>query len=277
MITLRILASGSSGNAALLRLGEQRLLLDAGLGYRRLDAALLAAGESVDALDAVLVTHEHRDHICALPQLVKRHPGLALFASPGTVQAWRRSFGWGFGARPLTPGQPVQLGDARVLPFATSHDATQPLGLRIDWRGGALGLATDLGSWDRHTTEALRDCQVLLLESNHDPSMLALGPYPPYLKRRVASSRGHLSNGQARDLLQSVAGSRLRHVALIHLSAENNTAEAALEAVRPALARLPHVGLVAATPQASSAAVTLEPGRPARRAVRRAEQLALPL
>jgi phosphoribosyl 1,2-cyclic phosphodiesterase len=278
MIALHILASGSSGNAALLRIGEQRLLLDAGLGYRRLHEALTAAGASLDAVDAVFITHEHRDHTSALPLLVKRHPGIPVFASAGTMEGWARSYGWSFGARALKAGQPLRLGDTRVLPFATRHDAREPLGLRVEWRGGALGLATDLGSWDRTVCEALTDCQALLLESNYDPTRLAYGSYPEHLKRRVASCRGHLSNGQAGALLRRVVGPRLRHVALVHLSHENNAPETALEVVAPALASLPHVSLLAASRHTPTAPIALEPGLPLRRPRRSgAQQLALPL
>jgi len=208
-----------------------RVLVDAGISHRRLGTALESFGESLDGIDAVLLTHEHNDHVSAVPMLRRHQPNIRMYSTRGTGQACVRNYRWKFSAVPVASGRAFPLGDARVTPFRVRHDAAEPVGYRFDWPGFSMALATDLGTWDGLTRQALRDCQLVLVESNYDPDLLRAGPYPAYLKRRVSSPLGHLANAQTRHLLAAVAGPRLESVVLTHMSAENNEAELAVKTV----------------------------------------------
>jgi len=243
--TLRVLASGSSGNALLVRIGPARLLVDAGLPLPLLAARLAAAGAAPGELDAVLVSHEHADHARGLPEFAARHPGVPILASPGTARALARELS--VAAQPrLEQGTAVLVAGAAVVPFAVPHDAAQPVGLRIERGDFALAVATDLGEATPVVVRAFRGCRAIIVEANHDLDLLARGPYPPFLKRRVASRRGHLSNDQAAALLARIAGPWLQHVTLAHASAANNSPERALAAAAHALAAHRHVALTVA-------------------------------
>jgi len=243
---VRVLASGSSGNATFVRIGDVRILIDCGISRRRIRAALAEIGEALDALDAVILTHEHNDHISGLPVVREDIPTAPIFCTRGTLRAVVKRHGI-----PATDfevvegGRSFDLSGIRISPFAVSHDAAEPVGYRIDTDSFAFALATDLGQADATVRHALMDCQVCILESNHCRRMLRDGPYPARLKRRIRSNRGHLSNDQARMLLRDVAGPRLEHVVLAHLSAENNAPIAALGAVAPAI-DLDAVSIIAA-------------------------------
>jgi phosphoribosyl 1,2-cyclic phosphodiesterase len=243
--TLRVLASGSSGNALLVRIGPARLLVDAGLPLPLLAARLAAAGTAPGELDAILVSHEHADHARGLPELAARHPGVPILASPGTARALARE--QRVAAEPrLAQGTALLVAGSVVAPFAVPHDAAQPVGLRIERGDFALAVATDLGEATPTVVRALSGCRAVVLEANHDLDLLAGGPYPPFLKRRVTSRRGHLSNDQAAALLARVAGPWLQHVTLAHASAANNSPERALAAATHALAAHRHVAITVA-------------------------------
>lgn len=241
--SLRVLASGSSGNALLVRIGATRLLVDAGLPYPVLAARLAASGAPIGELDAVLVSHEHADHARALPELRARHPDVPVLATAGTARQARRDLGIGLEGA-IRDGAALTVGDAMVVPFAVPHDAAEPVGFRFERGDFALAVATDLGEAPPTVQDAFAGCRAIVLEANHDEELLARGPYPPFLKRRVASRRGHLSNDQAARLLRAVAGPWLRHVTLAHASAANNSPERALAAAAAALAA--HPGIVVA-------------------------------
>jgi phosphoribosyl 1,2-cyclic phosphodiesterase len=230
-IEVQTLASGSSGNALLIRSHGGRILVDAGISCRRIEALLGAAGLAVGDLDGVLLTHEHGDHVRGIPTLKARYPDLRVFATPGTARACAARYGWEMRCVPVASGRELGIGDARVTPFRVSHDAAEPVNYRFDWPGLSLVQLTDLGTWGGREREALSGCRVALLESNYDGDMLRAGPYPAHLKRRVASDRGHLSNRQARQLLETQAASGLEMVVLTHLSAENNEPALALAEV----------------------------------------------
>lgn len=230
-IEVQTLASGSSGNALLIRSAGSRLLVDAGISCRRIERLLAASGLGVGDLDGLLLTHEHGDHVRGLPTLRSRHPSLRLYATPGTARACAARYGWEMRCVPVASGRELGIGDVRVTPFRSSHDAAEPVNYRFDWPGLSLVLLTDLGTWGGQEREALAGCRVALIESNYDGDMLRLGPYPAHLKRRVASDRGHLSNRQARQLLETPAASGLESVVLLHLSAENNQPALALAEV----------------------------------------------
>lgn len=218
-------SSGSGGNAALLRSrGGTLVLLDAGISARRTLAALAALDLDARALSAILITHEHSDHVAGLRVLCGRCAA-PVYASRGTAPALRGLVPEGRLVAFDAPGR-FAVGDLAVTAFPTSHDARDPVGFRIDGDGGSFGLLTDTGVVPEGA-EALCGVDTLLLEANHDPGMLDSGPYPYALKRRVAGAQGHLSNGAAADFALRAAQGGTREIVLAHLSKENNTPEAA--------------------------------------------------
>ncbi len=238
------LASGSSGNACLVRIGGASLLIDAGVGSRTMARALRQVGASLDELDAVLVTHEHTDHVSGLASVLKARPDVPAFATGGTARACAEFWGWRPQFELIAAGVVYEVAGVEVTPFSTPHDARESVGFVLRAGGRSLALVTDLGHWTERIARVLDGVEVLLLEANHDVRMLAGGPYPARLKRRIASERGHLSNADAAALLGAVDRSALRHVELVHLSERNNLPSLAIDTVRAALG--PGVGLGAA-------------------------------
>ena len=243
---LRVLASGSSGNACFLQVAGVRVLIDAGLPLTRLARALRELGCDPADLDAVLLTHEHSDHVRGLAELRAAAPGLPIHATPATARAVRRVCGEIVDPA-LAHAETMEIGALHVLPFRVDHDAADPVGYRLAAGDFAVAVATDLGDDTPVVRRAMVDCRALVLEANHDEDLLARGPYPTFLKRRVASRRGHLSNRQTARLVAAVAGPRLEQVVLCHLSEANNSPERAEQAVKRALHRRhPHVRVSAA-------------------------------
>lgn len=229
------LGSGSHGNATLVEFGRTRLLVDAGLSARALAQRLQAVGVSPTDVDFILLSHEHEDHARGAERFSVRHrvPVVcgrrtleALDLSPIDFETWQ----------PLEPARALDLGAVRVDAFPVPHDAAEPVGFVIEGDGVRFGCVTDLGHATTLVVQRLRGCQVLMIESNHDPQMLRDGPYPWQLKQRVAGRMGHLSNSEAAALLRRVAGDACRAVVLAHLSEHNNTPRLAREAARRALA-----------------------------------------
>lgn len=221
-----IFASGSGGNCALVSDGDTHLLLDAGISMRRIKSSLARAGLTIEDLTGVLITHEHADHVAGLKMLLKYHAP-RLYA-PHTVAARL------CGALPeavdamevIPVGESFRLGRVFVRAFHTPHDTDESVGYRLEGRG-SFALATDLGCVTQEVREGLRGADAVVIESNHDEDMLVNGPYPPLLKRRILSDRGHLSNAACAALAAELAAEGTRTVVLGHLSRENN---------RPALA-----------------------------------------
>ncbi len=231
------LGSGSSGNATLIEAGDgaqtTRVLVDCGFSLRELTLRLARRGVDVRTIAAVFVTHEHGDHVGCARTLARRH-GTALWTSAGTWAALDDA------EPPPTlhtarSGEPIAVGALELQPFAVPHDAREPLQLTVRAGERRLGLLTDLGETDATIAEHLDGCDALLLECNHDRELLAGGPYPAFLKRRVGGDRGHLANDQAAALLRRCAHRGLRHVVAAHLSVQNNRPELALAALHGAL------------------------------------------
>lgn len=231
------LGSGSSGNATLIEAGDgahtTRVLVDCGFSLRELTLRLARRGVDVRTIDAVFVTHEHGDHVGCARALARRH-GTTLWTSAGTWAALDDA------ASPPTlrtarAGEPIAVGALELRPFAVPHDAREPLQLTVSDGGRRLGLLTDLGETDATIAEHLDGCDALLLECNHDRDLLANGPYPAFLKRRVGGERGHLANDQAAALLRRCAHRGLRHVVAAHLSVQNNRPDLAVAALSAAL------------------------------------------
>ena len=218
-----MLASGSSGNAALLATEKTRILVDAGLSMRELRKRLASIGEMLESIDAIIVTHEHSDHVSGLPVLA-RAKGLraVIYMTRLTAPA----IDWGETApvrlESFQAGAAFQVGDIEVQSFGIPHDAIDPVGSCIEAEGVRVGIATDLGYVPDSIKFHLRRTNVLLLEANHDLDMLKVGPYPWSVKQRVMSRVGHLSNLHMSDYLTQDLDTCTANLILGHLSEQNN-------------------------------------------------------
>jgi phosphoribosyl 1,2-cyclic phosphodiesterase len=255
---VRVLASGSSGNALFVSFGNTRLLVDAGVSIKQLEGALAEIGERPDDLSAVLVTHEHADHVAGLNALQSRWAHVPIRATSSTARQLERRDIARVDGPPLAGGLAIHVGDVRVAPFAVDHDAAEPVGFRFDWGDFSMAVATDLGTARPHIEAMLAGCRVLMLEANHDPDMLRNGPYPAFLKRRIASVSGHLSNRQSAALVSRVASPALERVVLAHLSNTNNTPQLAVAEVSRALDGRCGAHVEAAAPRAPGALHTFD-------------------
>ena len=230
MMRLRSLGSGSSGNATVVEAtcGHRvtRVLVDCGFGLRTLEHRLAGAGLATGDIDAIFITHEHGDHVGCARALALRER-IPVWMSHGTWQA-RGAADYDGLLNTAAHDQAFDVGDLRLHPFAVPHDAREPLQLTCTDGDRRLALLTDLGHAPADVLGQLKNCHALLLECNHDPDLLAASSYPPFLKRRVGGSHGHLANAAAAGILQAMRHDQLNHVVAAHLSAKNN---------RPALAR----------------------------------------
>jgi phosphoribosyl 1,2-cyclic phosphodiesterase len=215
-----ILASGSKANAVLLCEGNTRILIDAGLGIRSLTQALGTAGLRINQLSAVLLTHEHTDHVRGLNSLLS-HVSAPLYATAGTLDAVN-------GVIPVRSKVTAmdhktrEIGPFAVRAIPVPHDAAEPCGFCVQTRSHYLTFATDLGEVPAELADALLHSSFAMLESNHDVKMLRCGSYPEFLKERIRSPFGHLSNTQTAAALKAAKGNGLSTVVLAHLSDENN-------------------------------------------------------
>ncbi|WP_366923603.1 MBL fold metallo-hydrolase [Metallumcola ferriviriculae] len=225
------LFSGSSGNAIYIESDESSILVDAGLSGVRIQTALETIGRSASQLDAILVTHEHRDHICGVGVLSRRFD-IPVLATKDTWTAMKSTVGKITDKNKicLGPGERKAVQDIGIDFFATSHDAVDPCGYVFSHGHERMGLLTDTGCLHEHMDEALTGCQCLVLEANHDMEMLINGPYPWHLKQRIRGNRGHLSNDAAGEALSRFVTADTCRVVLAHLSAENNLPELAMAA-----------------------------------------------
>ncbi|GAA5114769.1 MBL fold metallo-hydrolase [Alloalcanivorax gelatiniphagus] len=235
---LASLGSGSKGNGTLVRAGDTLVLVDCGFTLRETVRRLALFGLAPEDLAAVLITHEHGDHVRGAGALARKH-GVPLYSTFGTARAVTgkpagfQNTLW----REVRPGRTFQVQGLTVTPVTVPHDAREPCQYRFSWGDRELGVLTDLGSLTPHVVECYRECDALVLECNHDPELLANGPYPASLKRRVGGNFGHLSNEQAATLLGHCNVDRLQHLVLSHLSEQNNTPEHALAQIHRAVAR----------------------------------------
>ena len=237
-VKLTILGSGSSGNTALLSTERTRLLLDAGLSKRETLKRLEAAGLLGEAITAILISHEHADHAAHLAALAEEF-AVPVYMSEGTREALEESQALdGLAAvESFRPGRTFFIGDIEIAPFVIPHDAREPVGFRFAAAGVKLAVAVDLGFLTHLVKEQLRECDAIVLEANHDLEMLRQGPYPWFIKQRVMSRLGHLSNDALAAFLEHDFDGAAHFFVLAHLSENNNSPELARMAAAQALER----------------------------------------
>jgi len=226
------LGSGSRGNATLVEYRGTLVMIDCGFSCRETERRMARLGRDPRDLTALLVTHEHGDHVRGVAPLARKY-GFPVWLTHGT----RCMLGDAEmpGVRHFDASAPIDIGDLRLHPFTVPHDAREPCQFTVEADSGRLGLLTDTGRLTPHILASLDACDALLLECNHDADMLAGGPYSPSLKRRVGGALGHLSNAQAAELLRQLDSSRLQHLVAAHLSEKNNQPELARAALAEAV------------------------------------------
>jgi len=231
-IRIYTLFSGSSGNCHYIKLGEKEILIDAGKNAKAITEALSSIGADLLRISDVYITHDHSDHVSALRVLQKKNPSIRVHLHPLCVDAVK------CGGADLSTAELVEGGcqycdgDVRIVPFDVPHDAAACIGYRIEYRSGkrtfSVGIATDIGHLTLDITNGLCGCDAVIVESNHDVAMLIEGPYPEYLKHRILSHVGHLSNESCAKLCTYLAEQGTKRFMLAHLSKENNTPGLAL-------------------------------------------------
>ena len=226
------LYSGSSGNAAYLKTAKACLLIDAGKSMRDIERALEAIGARHNRIDGILVTHEHSDHIKSAGSLSRKY-SIPIYANEATFSAMEGKIGPVSlkNIRTFCTGQDFFIQDICIHPYAIPHDAAEPVGYCFYNGGSKISMMTDLGHVPDKLLDVVEKSNLLLLESNHDLDMLAKGPYPQYLKTRIAGRKGHLSNLAAAQALLKLKERGLGQVILGHLSETNNTAATAVKTV----------------------------------------------
>lgn len=238
-----VLGSGSGGNSLIVESAGVRLLIDAGFSCRQIEKRLRSLDQEAGAVDALLLTHEHSDHSRGAPRLVRRH-GMPVYATAGTLAEARMPEDVLERSTAICSGSPFEIADKkgspafRVEAFGVPHDAREPVGFLVeDAAGHRLGLVADLGMRTQLAWGRLSELDILILETNHDLHMLRSGPYPWFLKQRVAGRHGHLSNQDAAAGLPELLSERLRWVVLYHLSKTNNLAALAAQTIGEQLDR----------------------------------------
>lgn len=238
MLKVATLASGSSGNCTVVSDGKIHILIDAGISARRISAGLRELGLEAKDLAAVLVTHEHSDHICGLPVLC-RQAGAGIYTTEGTArQICYRAAGLESRFRVFDPGERFAVGELVVASFATSHDCACPVGYTVTDGRRKLALCTDTGKVTRAMLGAVQGADTLIGEFNYDPDMLRAGSYPAYLKERILGDHGHLSNETGGRLAAWAVEQGASRVVMAHLSKENNLPAVAMAAARQALGKI---------------------------------------
>ena len=233
-LSVCLLASGSRGNAVYVSNGSSSVLIDAGLSGIELQRRMAERHIAPERLDAIIVTHEHTDHIAGVGVLSRRF-NLPVYITPGTLAASGAKLGKLDRIVHFNCGGAFKVNALTMHPFSISHDAKDPSGLTIRHNGTKVGIATDLGIATSLVKTHLSGCHLVVLEANHDPQMLINGNYPWPLKQRIRGRTGHLSNDDSRNLVADIRHDDLSHIVLAHLSEENNTPEKAMATVGQAL------------------------------------------
>lgn len=264
-LAVAVLGSGSRGNCTYVGDGRHGVLIDCGLSTRRITTRLEQLGLSDAPIDAVLITHEHSDHVGAARVLSKalarrRGAPAPFYMTPGTREALHPSC-VPERVEPVVPGRPFRVGALTIEPIAVPHDTLDPVAYTVEAQGTRAGVITDLGRGTRLVEQQVASLDVAVLEFNHDVDMLLQGDYPWQLKQRIRGPHGHLSNDQAGEIVERGASDRLRHLVLAHLSEENNAPDKALTRASIALHRAKRrdVTVHVATQDAPLPPIELEP------------------
>lgn len=235
MLKFICLGSGSSGNCYALWTAETLILIDAGLGIRTLKRSLIQSGLDLASVDAIFITHDHADHIKAVGYLAKDYH-IPVYATRLVHDGINRNYSVGIKVEPesqleIVKEQAVMVGDIKVTPFDVQHDSSDCVGYRLEHEGVTFVLITDVGCVTSVVQREVALANYLVIEANHDVEMLKIGPYPAYLKGRILSDKGHLSNASCGQLISEHASTKLKHVWLCHLSEENNHPELARKTI----------------------------------------------
>ncbi len=231
------IASGSSGNSTYIGTEDTHVLIDVGVTMKAINEGLHHLELCLQDVNAIFLTHEHIDHIKAIGTISRKY-GIPVYGTLETLQEVLMNRSLGVVPKdllhPILPDHPMKVGDLKIRAFSIDHDAANPVGYRIETDDGSkkAAVATDMGHYTPYVQEHLMDLDVMLVEANHDLGMLASGPYPVSLKRRILSDHGHLSNDNAGSLIDETLNQRIRHVFLGHLSKENNLPMLALQTVK---------------------------------------------
>ncbi len=240
MIRFSVLGSGSAGNAAVVECGGARLLVDAGLSAKQLVLRMRQVGVEPEALDGILLTHEHGDHVRGLKVLLKQF-NVPVYTTSQTARVVREAGISGGVWRPFEAGQPFAIRGTNVDSFAIQHDAVDPVGFVIGNESRRLGMISDAGFITRNVTERLRGVDGLFVEANYDENLLEMDVKRPWsIKQRISSRHGHLSNSQVAELVRHISHPALGRIVLGHLSSDCNTPEIILGLLRACLAELGH-------------------------------------
>ena len=216
------LVSGSSGNSVLVCENKTKILVDSGRSGKHIAACLAHTGTNPEEISAILVTHEHSDHVSSVGIMSRRYD-IPIYATSGTWDGMQIGKVKDENIRVIEEGVTIDLGDLAATAFAIPHDANQPVGYRFESGGAVAVVATDIGHLSETVCENVLGADAVLLEANHDVARLKMGPYPYYLKQRILSTVGHLSNSDAARLACELVKSGTRYITLGHLSEENNT------------------------------------------------------
>lgn len=232
-VSVSILSSGSCGNSTVITSDEGSIMIDAGISCRELERRLSYFGVEPTQVEAVVLTHEHTDHVRGAERFCKVH-GVPAIATKGTLSLTPLG---GVETRSIAAGREFSVGGFIVRPFKVRHLAAEPVALSVQAAGGRIGFASDLGSVTPGIVNEMRESNLMIVESNYDEKMLMEGDYPEFLKRSIRGNHGHLSNEDAGLLASKAASEETDRVVLVHLSHENNTPEKARETVQERLSR----------------------------------------
>ena len=238
ILHLHVLGSGSKGNCSIVDGPDGAIMVDCGFSRKMVRQQLAKVGFDESRIVAVLVTHEHTDHISGV-DVVSRWLDVPVYTAQGTCEL-KRVRDKIANLSPIMSTDSFDLAGIHVDTFPTSHDAADPFGMRFTCKDDVVGYMTDSGYLTPQAHEALTGCRILALESNHDPHMLQYGPYPSYLKARIASDEGHLSNSQSQEALQLLLDDKLEYILGMHLSQVNNEPGIARAALQELIARNDH-------------------------------------
>ena len=229
------ICSGSSGNCILVKSGDTNILVDVGISNKRVEEGLDFFETSPNEIDAILVTHEHSDHIKGIGVFLRAHP-VSVYATKGTIDEILNASSTGEVDKELfeeiDSNEEFFVGDLKINSISTSHDASDSVCYRFDDGEKSCAIVTDLGYYHDELVDSLQDLDAILVEANHNKEMLEVGPYPYPLKRRILSDEGHLSNEACGQLLSEIISDKMQYIILGHLSKDNNYPELAFETVR---------------------------------------------